>query len=302
MTKPKVIVFGGSGFLGSHVADALSVANFDVTIFDRSPSRWQRADQTIEIGDILDKQHVQRVCQGAKYVYNFAGLADINEAKDAPFETAQLNIMGNLNILEGARIAKATRFVFASSIYVYSDSGSFYRASKQASEKFIELYGERYKLPYTILRFGSLYGRRADMRNRIHQLIHAAMATNVIHYPGSGEELREYIHVVDAAQASIQILDSLYVNQHIVLTGPQLLRVRDLITMIAEMLPAKPTLIFENRQMEAHYNITPYAYRPVIGKKLLVNPFIDIGQGVLDCMHEFSETRHEGSERGLIGE
>ena len=57
-----------------------------------------------------------------------------------------------MHVLEAARVAGARRFVFASTIYVYSESGSFYRASKQAAERFIETYQERYGLDYSILR------------------------------------------------------------------------------------------------------------------------------------------------------
>lgn len=281
----KAIVFGGSGFLGSHVADELSSRGMAVTIFDKNPSPFLQKSQKIILGDILDLESVVTACKGMDYVYNFAGLADINEAKDKPLLTAQLNIIGHTNVLEASRTAEVRRFVYASTVYVYSESGSFYRVSKQTGEKYTELYWDKYKLPYTILRYGSLYGPRADRRNAIYRFIDSALREGKIHYKGTGEELREYIHVGDASRASVDILKPEFENQHIVITGPQMLRIRDVITMISEMLPGSIVkAAYENEDVEAHYNITPYAFKPRIGKKLLVNPFVDMGQGVLECV------------------
>ena len=283
----RAVVFGGSGFLGSHVADELTRRGMQVTIFDKSESPYLQKSQTHFKGDILDLEAVTKACAGNDYVYNFAGLADINEAKDKPLLTAQLNILGQVNVLEGARAAHAKRFVYASTVYVYSESGSFYRVSKQTGEKYTELYWDKYKLPYTILRYGSLYGPRADQRNAIYRFIDSALKEGKIHYKGTGEELREYIHVGDAAQASVDILKNDFENQHIVITGPQLLRIRDVIAMISEMLPdSKVNAAYENQDVEAHYNVTPYVFKPRLGKKLLVNPFVDMGQGILDCVEQ----------------
>lgn len=286
MTK-EAVVFGGSGFLGSHVADELTRCGMQVTIFDLGDSPYLQSGQKLIKGDILDAQAVHAACKGKHYVYNFAGLADINEAKDKPLLTAQLNIMGQVNILEGARLAAVKRFVYASTVYVYSEAGSFYRVSKQTGEKYTELYWDKYKIPYTILRYGSLYGPRADHRNAIFRFIESALKEGKIHYKGTGDELREYIHVCDAARASVDILKSEFENQHIVITGPQLLRIKDVITMISEMLPGQNIkAAYENEDVEAHYNITPYAFKPRIGRKLLVNPFVDMGQGILDCVEQ----------------
>lgn len=285
----KVVVFGGSGFLGSHVSDELSKRGYDVTIFDLVKSPFLRDDQKMEFGSILEREQVEAACEKAHYVYNFAGLADINEAKDKPIETANLNIIGNLNILEASKKHKIKRFIYASTVYVYSSSGSFYRASKEASESFVELYEEKYRLPFTILRYGSLYGRRADLRNTIHRFIYSALKDGVIKYQGTGEELREYIHAIDAANASVAILDPIYENKHIVITGSQCVKVHEIMKMISEILEGKAEIICENLGLEAHYNITPYTYKPKISKKLIMNPFVDMGQGVLDCVYEIAE-------------
>ena len=156
------------------------------------------------VGDIMNLEEVTKAIQGASVVYNFAAIADIDEANEKPLATAEVNILGNMNVLEASRLSGVRRFIFASSVYVYSESGSFYRASKQAAERFIETYQDRYGLDYTILRYGSLYGRRTDDRNGIYRMLHEAIEQRSITYKGSGEAIREYIHVEDAARMSVQ--------------------------------------------------------------------------------------------------
>jgi len=293
MSKEKVVVFGGGGFLGSHVADALSDAGYDVHIFDILPSKTIREDQQMIVGDIMDIDAVKEAASNSMAIYNFAGLADIDEANDKPVETTQLNVMGNVNVLEAAREVGAKRFVYASTVYVYSDSGSFYRASKQSAERFVETYQDRYGLDYTILRYGSLYGPRADDRNGIYRMLKAALEKNAITYYGDGEALREYIHVTDAAELSVRILSDEYANRHLVLTGQERLKVKDLMKMISEMVPQKIDLEFSDVNPDSHYVVTPYAFHPRVGHKLTRNDYVDLGQGLLQCLAELHRSAHE---------
>lgn len=294
MSGEHVVVYGGSGFLGSHVADALADAGYRVRIFDLRESPYRRPDQEMVVGDLRDPQATIAAAAGCRYVFNFAGLADIDDAMNRPVDTVALNVLGNVHALEAARLAGAERFVFASSVYVYSESGSFYRASKQAAERFVEAYQERYGLPYTILRYGSLYGRRADGRNGIYRLLQQALKQGRIHYIGSGDAMREYIHVTDAAKLSVQALGAEYANRHLVLTGQERLQVRNLLRMIAEMLPSGAELSFGEQTQDGHYVMTPYAFHPKIGHKLVANDYVDLGQGLLDCLAEMHESLHRG--------
>ena len=296
MVNETVVVFGASGFLGSHVADALSAAGYRVRLFDRSPSPYLKSNQEMIIGDIMNLDQVIEAAKGASIIYNFAAIADIDEANDKPIPTATINVLGNMHALEAARIAGARRFVFASSIYVYSESGSFYRASKQAAERFTETYHERYGLDYSILRYGSLYGRRSDKRNGIYRMLHEAVAHHSITYKGSGDAMREYIHVEDAARMSVQILAPEFANRHMILTGQERLRIKDVMTMISEILPWPVELHFDEANAVHHYEITPYAFQPRVGRKLVLNEHVDLGQGILDCIREIHQDLHHSDE------
>ena len=284
-----VLVTGGSGFLGSHTANALSRAGYKVRIFDSEPSPYLQDDQTMILGDITDAQTLKSAIQGCDYVYHFAGIADIERANENPVQTATINIGGTVQLLQACLEEHIKRFVFASTVYVYSDSGGFYRASKQASESFIELYQEKFGLDYTILRYGSLYGRRAGAENSIYKLIQSAFEKGELVYNGDPDAVRDYIHVADAARLSVDILDDTYANRHFILTGQERMRVSDLMRMIAEMMPNNPTLKFGEKTLSAHYVMTPYTYAPKLGHKLTSNDHIDLGQGLLDCITDIDE-------------
>jgi UDP-glucose 4-epimerase len=281
----KVVVIGGTGFLGSHVADELTHRGYHVTVFDCIPSPWIIDTQEMVVGNMLDSNALEVVCEGARYVYHFGGIADIGEAKDKPLETIESNVMGASTALEVARITNVERFLYASTMYVYSTAGSFYRASKQAAEIIIEAYAERYGLDYTFLRYGSLYGPRAQAWNGLRQYVKQVVQERRLNYQGSGNERREYIHVRDAARLSVDLLDDKHRNQAITVTGSQVLNSSELAEMIFEICGVEKNVIFsEEDHRDERYKMTPYRYTPKQAKKLVPSEFVDLGQGILEVV------------------
>jgi len=287
LNMKKAVVIGGSGFIGSHVADQLSNAGYSVSIYDQSPSAWLRDDQTMILGDILDLHMLNQALIGVDVVYNFAALADLNQAVDQPIKTIQINILGNANVMEACRANGVTRFVYASTVYVNSREGGFYRCSKQASESYVEEYGNAFGLTYTILRYGSLYGPRADQSNGLYRIVKSALETGIISYEGHIDAMREYVHAEDAAHASVMALGDDFKNQSVVLTGQEPMRVLDLLKMLAEILGINDSCVkFIPGKNGAHYVRTPYAYQPKIGRKFIPPLHVDLGQGLLQLIEE----------------
>jgi UDP-glucose 4-epimerase len=283
------VVTGGAGFLGSHLADELVGRGHAVTVFDRTPARDLPPDRKQVVGDLADFELLCRTIAGADTVYHYAALSDLNRARDLPRETVQANVAGTVNVLEAARLAKVKRFVFSSTIYVYSSEGSFYRASKQACEAYIEEYQRRYGLDYTVLRFGSLYGPRADESNGLYRLLREAARSGTIRYYGDPEDSREYIHVSDAARLSVDILAPEYANQHLIITGHYPMRARDLFTMFSEILGREIRVEYAKPENpDGHYRMTPYQFSPRAGKKLTSNLYVDFGQGILQVLEQIS--------------
>jgi UDP-glucose 4-epimerase len=291
MRGGKACVIGGSGFLGSHVADQLSGAGYEVAIYDRSASPWLRAGQQMILGDLLDLPALNRAISGMDYVYNFAAIADLNDALDKPIETVRTNVLGTVNVLEACRIGGVKRLIYASTVYVHSREGGFYRCSKQAAEHYVEEYQRAYGLDYTILRYGSLYGPRANEKNGLFRVVSSALETGVLRYEGSPDAMREYIHVEDAARASVAALGEDFRNESVVLTGQEPMRVLDLLHMLAEILGMKDAVQFVKGDQPGHYVRTPYAYQPRLGRKYVPPMHVDLGQGLLQLIEDVQSRR-----------
>ena len=282
----KVVVVGGSGFIGSHVADCLSEAGYRVIIYDLYKSIWLRDNQEVVIGDVHEIEKLNKVIAGAEVVYNFAAVSDLNDALSQPLKTISVNVLGNANVLESCRLHNVKRFVYASTVYVNSREGGFYRISKQASEQLVEEYQQLYGLDYTILRYGSIYGPRSDEHNGLFRIVKKALETGVIYYEGHPESLREYIHVGDVACASVAILDKEFCNENVVLSGQEGMRVYDMLKMLAEIMGISKKVEFVEMKYKGHYVRTPYAYEQKIGRKYIPPLHVDLGQGLVQLLNE----------------
>ena len=123
-------------------------------------------------------------------VYNFAGYSVLDDAVNEPYRSLNINIIGNLNILESVRLAGINNYIYASSAYPMSTKGSFYGISKLSSEKIIEEYQKKHGINYRIIRYGSVYSERKSENNFLYNLIKKAVLTNEIIHTGDGEEIR----------------------------------------------------------------------------------------------------------------
>ena len=283
----KVLVVGGSGFLGSHVADELTEKGYEVTIFDQKKSTWINDNQKFIESDLLDREHVIKSLEGFNFVIHFAGIADIGESKEKPLETIETNIIGTANLLEGCRKNKIEKFIFASSVYVFSKYGYFYGKSKQACELLIEEYQNEFDLDYIHVRYGSLYGPRAQEWNGLKKYISEIIKNKQIDFSGNGEEKREYIHVKDAAIMTASLLESDEKNIAVNITGHQVVSTLDLFKLIFEVLQLEEKInLSKESNVVSHYKISPYSFQPKESKKLVPKKFIDIGQGVLEIIKE----------------
>ena len=290
--RKKVVVFGGCGFIGSYVVEELINKGYDVIAADLNTSKYVD-EKYFKKCDILDKELVNKLVQNANIVYNFAGFANLDDAIANPTKALELNVMGNLNILEACKTYHIKRFIYASSAYAMSDKGSFYGISKLTSEKLTEEYYKKFGLEFTIVRYGSVYGERDYHNNYIYNLLKTSLKTNEINHCGDGEEIREYIHAADVAKLATGIIESEeYINEHIILTGVESMQRKDLFLMINEILGGKLTINFNDNGYHNHYKTTPYSFHPTRSKKLVANPYIDMGQGLIECLKDIESNQN----------
>lgn len=282
----KVVVIGGAGFLGSHIADELTDRGHQVTILDIKKSDWIADGQDMIEADISDLELLENVISTHDVVYHMAAVADIKEAEDDPLRTINSNIVASTHIMDLCS-KYSVRLMYGSTVYVYSKHGSFYRATKQAVETLIEAYHESRGLEYTILRYGSLYGPRAQDWNGLKRIVKEMVLNKSITYGGSGKEKREYIHVKDASRMSVDVLEDRYKNAAITLTGIQVLTSTELLDMISEISDMEIDINFDDSSTShSHYKLTPYQYTPKSAVKHVSSEYVDIGQGILELIDE----------------
>ncbi len=290
----EIIFFGGSGFVGSYFVRKLLYNKYKVNIYDLNKPNFKHKNLKYIKGDILDENKVFKTIKKNSYVFNFAGWSDLETASTHEQEVKKLNLDANNKILKICKKKNVKRFVYASTLYVFSKYGGIYKESKKKAEKLIEAS----KVPYTNLRFGSLYGIGSKPGNAIFDILQMAIKKKKITYWGRGDEVRQYIHARDAAKVCDQIFFEKFKNKSLLITGLEDIRMRDLLNTVKEMFDNKIEIEFDyNKRTDAHYKNTPFTIdgkdkeKPIIGEKLLFESYTDIGQGIYELANYLIKIR-----------
>jgi len=293
------LVTGGSGFLGHYLVKELLNQGIRTVVLDKADqdtffleecTPQEGGECTYIKGDILDRRVLAKAIEGCALVFHTAAIADLDEARRIPLRTMEVNVLGTTMCLEAAREAGVSRFLYASSVYTAGRKGSFYRVSKQAGEALCRTYQEEYGLSYTILRYGSLYGRESNQWNFIYGVCRALLTTGEFTYISSPDSEREYIHITDAARETVRIArDPSFVNQAVLITGHQRIKVRELFAMIQEILGKEIRIHYNPDIQPAHYVMTPYAFKIEVPVRVNLSTYIDISEGILDCLRAVRE-------------
>ncbi len=261
----RAVVTGGSGFIGSHVVDALKDAGFDVTVVDYRVAP-HRQDVGFENVDLMDLSSVLSATRGADHIFHLAAVSNVNYAYKYPVYTTALNVVGTANILESARINGNARVYMASTVWVYNGSpsngpidettpfyldgaGHIYTSTKMAGEMLCHDYARLYKVPITILRLGIPYGPRMREELLIPIFIKKALNGEPLTIAGKGDQYRNFIYVRDISEAHVLATSGKAVNQTYNLEGPQKVTVREVAEGVRknigehvriEYVPARP--------------------------------------------------------------
>lgn len=286
--KLKILVTGGSGFLGLNLLKKLSSSKHFVYNYDtKKPLKSYKGVKTI-IGDLLDFNKLLEALKDIDFIYHLAAFADIDKAKDDPISTMKINVLGTTHLLESARRSGVKKVFFASSIYVSSRTGGFYRVSKHACELLLEEFYTAYGLKYDILRFGTLYGPYSDKSNSVYNYLSDGLLNKNINAIGTGDEVREYIDVRDASEICESLLfkeDSL---QTLLITGNHRIKLRELLEMIDEILNNEIHIQYGSGK-SSHYKYTPYSYESKQTKKIVMSSSRDLGDGLVEILAEIDK-------------
>ena len=284
----KILVTGGSGFLGSHLIDQLVSDNYKVISLDLEPSHFKNDKVKEVVGDICNMDLLLETLEGVDAIFHLTAVADIEFSQKNLAKTIEVNTLGTCKLLEAMVKKKVKKIYFASSIYVNSSRGSFYRISKQACESIIFEYSLLNDINFTILRFGTLWGPRASKTNAIYSYLSQAAKSNKIEVMGSGDEIREYIHVKDASKISVNLLGEEQKGLTYILTGHHQTKLRDLIETIKELVNKDISINYLGNS-SSHYLRTPYQYKDDNAEKIILNTYQDMGVSLLSLYSDIKK-------------
>ena len=278
--RKNYLVTGASGFLGSHIADFLTKKNNNVILFDKKKSKHKKKNKKMIIGSVSKLKDLQKATKSIHTVFHFAASADLNYSNKTPFETIESNITGTVNLLKSCLKNKVKKIIFASSIYARSEQGGIYSTSKLTSEMIIERICEKFNLKFVILRFGTIYGERANTFNTVKKFIEEAKKKKKIFRDTKGNEVRSYIHVRDVVKITFKSLEKKYENNYYNVFGNKSFLVKDILNTIKKYIPGLKIKYAKKDKKKYNYKKNPFTYKLRAGKSIKLSSYISLEEGI----------------------
>ncbi len=258
----RVLVTGGSGFIGSHVVDKLRDRGITVRVYDGIMPTFRRDIEYYQ-GSILDKTALGFALSGVDAVIHLVAIADVKDVLNEPHFSESINVRGTINVLEAVRKSNTIkRVIYGSTTWVYSDAqedivdestplhapSHLYTATKLAGEYYCKSYSKLYGLETTILRYGIPYGPRARDGAVIPIFVNKAFNNKPITIAGDGSQFRKFIYVEDLAEGNVQALQSVAKNKTYNLDGKEQITIKQIAEAVKrnfdnvsiEYTPARP--------------------------------------------------------------
>ncbi|HZQ04385.1 MAG TPA: NAD-dependent epimerase/dehydratase family protein [Gaiellaceae bacterium] len=257
----RVLVTGGSGFIGSHVIDRLGAHGHEARNLDLQPSPYGGVDTVI--GDLLDGDAVRRALDGCDAVVHLAAVADVNDVVADPRRAETINRYGTSVLLEAARREGTPRVLYGSTVWVYGDGAPgqtldedaplpppqhLYTATKLAGELLCATYG----VEHTILRFGIPYGPRARATTIVAAFVARARAGSPLTIAGDGRQSRRFVYVDDLADGVVAALAPVAAGRTYNLVGNESVTVREVADTVRELVADVPVVHVEARPGDLH--------------------------------------------------
>lgn len=252
----KILVTGGSGFIGSHVVDKLIDAGHSIRVLDiKKPTH--RGDVEYIKGDITSEKDIRKSLNGIEIVCHIAAFSNINLVKDNPLLTIKYNIMGTAYFLEECRRQKVKRFILASTVYAYDERGHLYTTSKVASELLCKNYQTLYSLPYTILRYGTAYGPRSRGDDVISRFVERAINGENLVVRGTGEQKRNFTYVEDLAAGTAAALANIAENKVYTIVNKRAVSVKELAEIVKKIVNDKIDIEYDSTRHDDYQGEIP---------------------------------------------
>lgn len=253
--KNKILVTGSEGFIAKNLISRLREHNYIIYTLDL---KGKKSKYHFHLDLLNYTKLIKKITNQFDTIIHLASQSDIEKSFKKPEVTIFNNVIGTLNILKLREKKNIKNLIFASTIYVNSDQGSFYRVSKQTCEDLIIEFNKRNKFNFSIIRYGSVYGKFAPSTNRINKVIKGFRNNEKQIINGRGDEIRKFIHVSDAADLTIKIMElkkpkySFYE-----ITGKKSHKFSNIISQLKDKTKINP-IYYNNIISEGHYIKNPY--------------------------------------------
>jgi len=245
-----IAVTGGSGFVGSHVVDALLGAGYDVRVID--PRQPVQAKVDWADVDMLDQDAVTDALKGVQYVFHLAAMADVNDIIADPAESVALNTLGVARVLEAGRRADTERVIVSSTVWVYAATHGdvvdettpfdlntdrhLYVTEKIAAEMLCRDYETLFGRPYTVLRYGIPFGPRMRSDLVVAAFLLRALRGEALRIDGDGAQERRFVYVEDLAAAHVLALKRVAKNRTYNLESNEAISIRKLAETVRDLV------------------------------------------------------------------
>lgn len=227
----KILITGGSGYIGSKLFNALTDNGYIVGNFDKPY-------------DILNPKELDEAINEGDIVYHLAALAELSYTDAHPQETYLVNVEGTNNI---ARICaeKGATLNFVSTCCIYGNPlerpsredslinpSDTYAMSKASGEYIVKMWALAKGLKYNIIRFGTVYGQSTDKKMRadmcIQKFIDKAIAKEPLHITGNGKQNRNFIHIDDLIRGLVLVVEKEVIGETINMAGKERVSINDI--------------------------------------------------------------------------
>jgi len=224
----RIIVTGGAGFIGSHLAEELVRRGYQVTILDDLSTGkvenikplMTNSDVRFIKGSVTDLPLLQKLLQNVDYVFHLAAIPSVSQSIENPLASHNVSVTGALNMLLAAKENKVKKVIYASSSSVYGDTPALpkredmlpnpqspYAVTKLAGEYYCQVFHQIYGLPTISLRYFNVYGPRQDPNLDYATVIPIFIKRLSEGRPpiifGDGEQTRDFTFIKDAIEATI---------------------------------------------------------------------------------------------------
>jgi len=308
----KVIVTGGSGFIGSNLIEEL-LRNHEVTaIDDLSTGRIENLDDIIDRvnfihGSINDIALLMEAFEGADCIFHQAAIPSVQRSVDNPLASNEANVDGTLRVLVAARDCGVRKVVYASSSSVYGDTPTLpkredmkpnprspYAISKLAGEYYCRVFSEVYGLRTACLRYFNVYGPRQDPSSEYAAVIPKFMTRVLANEPpviyGDGEQTRDFTFVKDVVRANILAMESDAEGIFNIACG-QRISLNNLVARILRISGVRLVPLYESpRQGDVRHSLADISSAEA---RLGFKPQYDLDQGIKQTLRWF-----EGQDKG----